>query len=81
MCSYLAHMSCMECSKLQVNVEAAARELSRAVNGAKVAIQPIAGIVAGNRIEDAERALRVASQSLEAHQASCEECSPSTESV
>jgi hypothetical protein len=81
MCSYLAHMSCKECSELQVNVEAAARELSRAVNDAKVAIQPIAGIVAGNRIEDAERALRVASDSLEAHQASCEKGGPSAEPV
>ncbi len=66
-------MSCKVCSELQANVEAAARELSRAVNDAKVAIQPLAGIAAGNRMEDAQRTLRTAGESLEAHQAICEQ--------
>lgn len=70
-------MSCRVCSELQANVEAAARELSRAVNDAKVAIQPIAGIAAGNRIEEAQRVLRLAGESLGAHQAICEERSKS----
>ena len=74
-------MSCKLCSELQANVEAAARELSRAVNDAKVAIQPIAGIAAGNRIEDAQQALRLADENLNAHQASCEERSNSGTSL
>jgi hypothetical protein len=69
---YFAAMSCKVCSELQANLEAAARELSRAVNDARVAIQPLAGVAAGNRIEDAERALRSAGEDLEKHQAVCE---------
>jgi hypothetical protein len=69
---YFSVMSCKVCSELQANLEAAARELSRAVNDARVAIQPIAGMAAGNRIEDAERALRSAGEDLEKHQALCE---------
>lgn len=74
-------MSCKVCSELQANVEAAARELSRAVNDAKVAIQPIAGIAAGNRIEDAQRELRLAGENLAEHQANCAEHSESAASV
>ena len=66
-------MSCKICSELQANVEAAARELSRAVQEARVAIEPIKGIAAGNRIESAEHSLRVAGGELEKHQAHCEE--------
>ena len=66
-------MSCKVCSELQANVEAAARELSRAVQEARVAIEPIKGIAAGNRIESAEHSLRVAGRELEDHQAHCEE--------
>ena len=66
-------MSCRVCSELQANVEAAARELSRAVNDAKVAIHSISGVVAGNRIEDAERLLRSAGEELDAHKSTCED--------
>lgn len=66
-------MSCKICSELQANVEAAARELSRAQNDAKVAIQPISGVVAGNRIEDAQRTLRLAGEELDSHKSTCEE--------
>lgn len=64
-------MSCKVCSELQAKVEAAARELSRAVHEAHVAIEPIKGIAAGNRIEDAEYSLRLAGQALEEHQGAC----------
>lgn len=64
-------MSCTICSELQANVEAAARELSRAVQEAHVAIEPIKGMAARNRIESAEESLRVAGKALEAHQADC----------
>ena len=73
MTATLQPMSCKVCSELQAKIEAAARELSRAVNDAKVAIQPIAGVAAGNRIEDAQQVLRLADESLKAHQAICEE--------
>ena len=64
-------MPCEACSNLQAKLEAAARELSHAVNDARVAILPISGVAAGNRIEDAEQALRLAGQELEEHQARC----------
>ena len=64
-------MSCKLCSELQANVEAAARELSRAVQEAHIAIEPIKGIAAGNRIEGAEHTLRLAGKALEEHQAVC----------
>jgi hypothetical protein len=67
-------MSCTVCSELQGKVEAAARELSRAVQESHVAIEPIKGIAAGNRIESAEVALRSAGLDLEQHQAVCAEC-------
>ena len=79
--SYLATMSCKVCSELQANIEVAARELSRAVNDAKVAIQPIAGLAAGNRIEDAQQVLRLAGENFKAHQAICGERSKSATSV
>ncbi len=71
-------MSCKVCSELQANVEAAARELSRAVHEAHVAIEPIKGIAAGNRIEGAEHNLRLAGKALEEHQATCRECAVKT---
>lgn len=74
-------MSCKVCSELQANIEAAARELSRAVNDAKVAIQPIAGLAAGNRIEDAQHVLRLADENFKAHRVICEERSKSATSV
>jgi hypothetical protein len=77
----VASMSCRICSELQANVELAARELSRAVNDARIAIQPIAGIAAGNRIEDAERALHSAGKNLETHLAVCEEHTQPASSV
>ena len=67
-------MSCRICSELQGNVEAAARELSRAVRESHVAIEPIKGMAVGNRIESAEQGLRVAGVALEQHQAICAEC-------
>jgi hypothetical protein len=70
------NMPCETCTSLQARVEAAARELSHAVNDARVAILPISGMVAGNRIEDAERALRLAGKELEDHQAQCSDTGP-----
>jgi hypothetical protein len=70
------NMPCETCTSLQARVEAAARELSHAVNDARVAILPISGLVAGNRIEDAERALRLAGKELEDHQAQCSDTGP-----
>ena len=67
-------MSCSICSELQANVEAAARELSRAVQEAHVAIEPIKGMAAGNRIEGAEHSLRLAGKALEEHQSNCAAC-------
>ncbi|HEU5402751.1 MAG TPA: hypothetical protein VFU86_15425 [Terriglobales bacterium] len=64
-------MHCDICSDLQRNVEAAAREMARAVHDAQVAIQPISGIAAGNRIEEAERALRAATDILNTHKRQC----------
>lgn len=64
-------MSCKICSELQLKVEAAARELSRAVHDAHVAIEPIKGIAAGNRIESAEDLLRTVGKDLEEHQDVC----------
>lgn len=64
-------MPCEICSNLQAKLEAAARELSHAVNDARVAILPISGMAAGNRIENAEQALRLAGKELEDHQAQC----------
>lgn len=64
-------MSCKMCSELQANIEAAARELSRAVQEARAAIEPIKGMAAGNRIEAAEHNLRIAGKALEEHQAIC----------
>jgi hypothetical protein len=81
MTATLQPMSCKVCSELQANIEAAARELSRAVNDAKVAIQPIAGIAAGNRIEDAQHVLRLADENFKAHQAICDQRSKSATSV
>lgn len=70
----LLPMSCKICSELQAKVEAAARELSRAVQEAHVAIEPIKGIAAGNRIEGAEQSLRLAGKALEEHQPACPDC-------
>ncbi len=70
---WCCHMSCKICFELQANVEAAARELSRAVQEAHVAIEPLKGMAAGNRIEGAEHSLRLAGKTLEEHQAACKE--------
>jgi hypothetical protein len=67
-------MSCKICSELQTNVEAAARELSRAVQEAHIAIEPIKGMAVGNRIEGAEYDLRRAGKILEEHQSACSDC-------
>jgi hypothetical protein len=64
-------MSCKTCSELQHDIELAAREFSRAVQESQTAILPISGVVAGNRIEEAERTLRVASGILEMHKQHC----------
>ncbi len=66
-------MNCKVCSQLQATVEAAARELSRAVKEAQIAIEPIKGVAAGNRIQAAEANLRLAGKALEEHQAVCME--------
>lgn len=72
-------MSCKICSELQEKVEAAARELSRAVQEARTAIEPISGMAAGNRIEDAEDALRLCGNALREHQVTCVQCDCKTQ--
>ncbi|HEU5403636.1 MAG TPA: hypothetical protein VFU86_19935 [Terriglobales bacterium] len=64
-------MSCQTCSALQREVEAAAHEFSLALRQSHTAIAPISGVVAGNRIEDSERALRIASHALDMHRQHC----------
>ncbi len=64
-------MSCQTCSALQREVEAAAHEFSVALKQSHTAIEPISGVVAGNRIEDSERALRIATSALEMHKSHC----------
>ena len=65
-------MSCRTCSDLQLDIELAAREFSRAVQESRVAIHEIAGMASGNRIEEAERRLQVASGVLKMHQEHCD---------
>jgi len=50
----------------------AAREFSRAVQESRVAIHEISGMASGNRIEEAERRLQVASGVFKMHQEHCE---------
>lgn len=69
-------MSCKTCSDLQLDIELAAREFSRAVQEARVAIHEIAGMAAGNRIEEAERKVRVATGALKMHQEHCDRAKP-----
>jgi hypothetical protein len=64
-------VNCKSCASLQERVELAARELSRAIRDAMIAIAPISGMVAGNRIATAESNLRLASGSLKKHQSNC----------
>ena len=64
-------MSCKTCSELQHDIELAAREFSRAVQESQTAIRPISGVVAGNRIEEAERTIRIATGILEMHKQHC----------
>jgi hypothetical protein len=64
-------MSCKTCSDLQLDIELAAREFSRAIQESRVAIHEIAGVASANRIEEAERTLRVATQILKMHQEHC----------
>lgn len=65
-------MSCRTCSDLQLDIELAAREFSRAVQESRVAIHEIAGMASGNRIEEAERRLQIASGVLKMHQEHCD---------
>ena len=64
-------VNCKVCASLQEKVELAARELSRAIRDAMIAIAPISGMAAGNRIATAESNLRLASGSLKKHQSNC----------
>ncbi len=64
-------MNCPTCNNLEFELQAAAREFSRAVQQAHVAIDGIAGMACGNRIEGAEEAVRIATHMLEQHRAEC----------
>lgn len=71
-------MNCAIRSELQAEVEAVARELSRAIQEALVAIEPFHAIAAGNRIEGAECGVRLAGKALIEHRAGCPECAERT---
>ncbi len=64
-------MNCPTCNNLQLEVQAAARELHRAVNESYVAVAGVSAIAAGNRIQGAEFTLRIVTAMLEKHQAEC----------
>ena len=63
-------MLCKTCSDLQLDIELAARDFSRAVHESQV-IHAVANPASGDKIEEAERKLRVATRILELHRDHC----------